>query len=193
MPNRFFDAHVRPPRGGWSFPFKGEVLTGYSESEIVDQIARVQRNNASFVSEAAISEELWAYYCRREPERCGLAPTPPAPDGRPAPIDFMPRNVTPEVQGPPIWLFLNTLAVQWMPGLHDYFLATCDAIIVMLECPVCREEWRKILADDPPAGLNAKYAVCQWVNRTHNRVNANKGKQDFPYWKMVTEFGAPIS
>lgn len=194
MSKRFFDASVRPPRGGWLFVVGGVQFEAYSEGDLVGEVAKWRRNNGTYVSDTSIEHEIWDYLCRREPDRCGetIYPPAPAPEGTPAGALIVPREVTPAVQGPGIWLFLNTLAVQWAPGLHDYFLATCDAIIAMLECPECREEWRRLLADDPPLALGSKLQVCQWVNRNHNKVNAKLGKQEFPYWKMVTEFGAPI-
>lgn len=192
MPNRFFDAHVRPPRGGWNFEYQGKLINGYSESEIVEAVRRVQQNNGSYVSDAAISEMLWRYYCAREPDRCGQRVS--APVASFAPGQFVVKaEVTPEIQGPGIWLFLNTLAVQWTPAFHDYFLATCDAIIVILECPDCRTEWRRLLTDYPPVSLASKLAVCHWVNDRHNDVNRKIGKQQFPYERMVSQFGAPFS
>lgn len=192
---RFFDAHVRPPRGGWNFPISGQLVSAHSESEILGILRKFRKNNGTYRDDAALSEELWSYYCQREPDRCGT-------DGKAVPVfnvpevtplsHLIPAEKTPELQGPPTWTWLNTLAAQWNPGLHNYFMATCDAIIVVLECPICRDEWRKILAETPPSGLASRVAVCQWVNAAHNAVNARKGKAQYPYSKMIVNWGAPI-
>lgn len=188
----FFDAHIRPPRGGWNYTYQGELIQGYSESDIVEKITRIQRNNATFTTSQAIRDEIWKYFCSREPTRCGMA-TPPAPlPDAPAGVSLVSREITPVVQGPPIWTFLNTLACVWRPGLHDYFLATCDAVSAILECPDCRNEWRRQLNEHPPVSLDTRLKVCQWVNSRHNAVNARAGKLHYPYWRMVTEFGAPL-
>lgn len=188
--NRFFDSATRPPKHGWHFPINGQVVAASSESAIHAAISKWQRNNGQFISDQAITAAMWSYYCSREPERCGMESAPAATGLPTGPL--VRANVTPELQGPPIWLFLNTLAVQWTAGMHGYFLATCDVIVNILECPICRDEWRKILADRPPAGLTSKLAVCDWVNTAHNLVNARTGKQQFPYAEMVRKFGAPM-
>lgn len=188
---RFFDASIRPPRGGWSFPLNGELVTGYSESELIDIVRKWKINNGVFTSEGAIQEEIWEYFCGREPERCGRSGVTSTIAQPPKPGQAVMADKTPELQGPPIWTFLNTLAAQWNPGMHQYFLATVDAIIVILECSNCREEWRRLLGKYPPVDLATRLEVCQWVNRVHNEVNAKKGKTQFPYVRMVTEYGAP--
>lgn len=188
---KFYNAHIVPPRGGWVYPIGGAEFTAYTEGDIIQALIRWQQNNGKYVSDAAAAEEIWAYYCAREPVRCGM--TVPAPGSAPDPSGLVPADKTPEVQGPPIWLFLNTLAAQWNPALHAYFLATVDAILVIIECPDCREEWRRLVSIYPPAGLTTRFDVCRWVNKLHNAVNAKRGKMNFPYAKMVTEFGAPPS
>lgn len=189
---KFFDSHIRPPKGGWQFPIQGRLITAYSEQEVVEAVQKSRVNNGGVLDEDAIRTEIWQYYCDREPERCGRS-------GKQVPIrgpvldsQLVQAPITPELQGPPIWMFLNTLAAQWSPSIHDYFLATCDAIIVILECPNCRNEWRAILRDHPPAVIRTKLQACQWVWMVHNLVNARTGKQQYPYRSMVLEFGAPI-
>lgn len=186
---KFHDASIRPPRGGWVYVVGGQQFTGYSESELIEAIGKWRRNNATYSSDESIAHEIWDYFCRREPERCGGVYT--RPGDALSPLGAVPAEKTPKLQGPPIWLFLNTLAAQWVPALHDYFLATCDAISSILDCPDCRAEWQQILGSNPPAGLTTRLAVCQWVNRVHNLVNAKTGKLPFAYSRMVTEFGAP--
>lgn len=188
---RFYDAQVRPPRGGWAYPVAGELVTAYSESELVDKIRKWEQNNGVFTTEADIQERLWEFFCDREPDRCGRHGVVSSIDRPPKPGLAVMADKTPELQGPPIWTFLNTLAAQWNPGLHQYFLATVDAIIVILECPNCREEWRRIIGLHPPTDLATRLEVCHWVNDRHNDVNQRKGKSLFPYVRMVTEFGAP--
>lgn len=186
---KHFDTEIRPPRGGWSYPIAGEIVTKYSEGAIVGELKRWRVNNNTFVSDEALMREVWQYWCDREPERCGQLPGASSGSAR----LFQPRPVTKELQGPPIWTFLNTIAVQWTEGLHPYFLATCNAILGVLECPDCRGEWRRLLNDYPPASIASRVAACQWVNLVHNEVNKRKGGSIYPYQRMVTEWGAPLA
>lgn len=193
MPSKFFDAHIRPPRGGWYYVVGGRDFQGYNESDLVAAIKKWRVNNGTYAGDDAIVAEIWDYFGRREPERLGVSAIPILNAPEPLPSSLVPAEKTPERQGPPIWLFLNTLAAQWNPALHDYFLATCDAILSILDCPDCRGEWSKLLVKFPPAQLNTRYAVCQWVNLVHNEVNDRKGRRAYPYASMVTEFGAPAT
>lgn len=183
---KFFDAATRPPRGGWSFMIAGARVDRYSETEILSALRAWRVNNGTFQSEIALQEELWTYYCSREPERCG------AKRGTVAETPLAPRELTKEVIGPWIWQFLNLAAVRWHPGMKDWFLSLCDMIIVLLDCPICRDEWRVLLAEHPPLDLSTRLQVCQWVNYVHERVNAKLGKSPYPYERMVREYGAPL-
>lgn len=187
---KFHDAHIRPPKGGWNYPIGGRLVTKHSESEILTELVKWQKNNAQFVSEETAKAEMWAYWCQREPHRCG-GPVPRFRAKAPPPVQ--PRDRTPEVQGPPIWTFLNTLAAAWTMQLHDYFLHTIDTISVILECPVCRHHWQEIVRENPPQQLKSRFEVCQWVNKMHNLVNGRIGKPIYTYLQMVQEFGAPLS
>lgn len=180
---KFHDAHIRPPRGGWTFA----GITRYSETELVEAIAKLRSNNGGDADPDRIAAEIWAEFCGREPERCGILP------GAVRAAAIVPREVTKELQGPPIWTFLNTVAVQWHEGMHPYFLATINAVLSILVCPICREEWRRLLRSFPPDGLNSKLAVCQWVNMVHNDVNIRNGGSEYPYARMVAEYGAPLA
>jgi hypothetical protein len=192
--DKFFDRATRPPRGGWHFPIGGNnLIEKYSEQDVFESVKKWRKNNGTFVSDLDIERELWAYWCSRQPERCSTAPATSGsrqlvPGGALVPVE-----VTKEMQGPPMWEFLNVVAVQWTPALQDYFLHTCDAFVSLLVCPICRDEWREVLRKDPPAKITTRFEACQWTNRVHNEVNTRTGKQPFPYSRMVTEFGAPIS
>lgn len=190
---KFRDLDVRPPKGGWGPVIQAitkQSPTIYTEADAIEFIAKWRRNNGTFVSELDIEREIWAWLCEAEPARCGQAGVPVSRRNAPK---IEPRERTPQVQGPPIWTFLNTLAAAWTPTLHDYLLTTCDAIGAILDCPTCREHWRELLRELPPRDLNTRYAVCRWVNDIHNRVNQIAGHPFYPYERMVTEFGAPIS
>lgn len=189
----FFDASIRPPRGGWHYPVGGAALgTFYSENEVLEAMEKWERNQPNPRTEAQLRQALWAYYCEREPHRCGGKPeNPGAKVSAGVYLPLEPSEITKEMQGPPIWLFLNTLAAVWTPGLHHYFLATVDAIGAMLVCAKCQQEWRSLRREIPPEPLASRFAVCQWVNTVHNRVNAKAGKPHFPYTEMVVKFGAP--
>lgn len=191
MITRFHDAAIRAPRGGWAMPIGGQNVTAHSEGEIFERLEKWQRNNGKFVSRAEVEREAWAYWCGREPERCGgkaLAQSASA-----SPILGDGKAKTPERQGPGIWIFLNVLAAQWVPALHRYFLDTVNAILLILDCPECRAEWSKIVRETPPTDLNSRYAVCRWVNTCHNYVNARRGAAHYPYERMIAEYGAPLT
>lgn len=186
---RFFDVEIKPPRGGWAFPVGGTTVSRYSESEILTEVRKWRKNNGTFVSDDALLREMWQYWCAREPQRCGMLPA----DVAAAAKILQPRPVDKDLQGPPIWMFLNTLAVQWTEGFHPYFLMTCNAILGILECPDCMKEWRTLLNDYPPTSINSRVAACRWVNMVHNEVNKRKGGAIYPYERMVTEWGAPVA
>lgn len=185
---KFYDAHVRPPRGGWNFMIGGELVQKHSEADIIDEVKRYRRNNGTFTSEDDISRELWAYWCSRQPERCGQSKKPEDTATRAIPT---PRDLTPAVMGPWVWQFLNLAAARWTPMLHGWFLELCDTILVLLECPICRSEWSSILQRRSPARLETRLAVCQWVLWAHNEVNAKKGKPEYRYEQMILDYGAP--
>lgn len=189
---KFYDRQIKPPRGGWHFPLSGgNTLSRHSESDILAELKRWRKQNGTFVSDLDLERELWNYYCSREPARC-RATTADAQKVASVSVSG-PVEVTKEMQGPPIWTFLNTLAVQWTPGLHDYFLATCDMLPAILVCPICTEEWRRLLRNRPPQALSTRFAVCQWLNAVHNEVNQRVNKPAYPYSRMVTEYGAPLA
>ena len=183
---KFFDAATKPPKGGWHFNIGGVRVEKYSESEILAELRKWRQNNGTYKGEDALVAELWTYYCGREPQRCKFGePTVQAITPQASAVS---RDLTPAVYGPWIWRFLNLAAVKFD---REFFLRLCDQIIVMLDCPLCREEWRHILATEPPITLSDAREACEWVNRNHNRVNAKLGKQLFSYAQMMSEYGAP--
>lgn len=185
---KFHDAGIKPPKGGWHFAIAGQTFTGNNESEVASKLKRWRTNNATFVSDLDIERELWAYWCGRQPQRC-YAGLPAKSHVERA---LKPAEVTKELQGPPIWTFLNTLAVAWEPSLHPLFLHLCDSISIILVCPLCIAEWQRILRDNRPNDLSTRLEVCQWVNDAHNEVNARAGKPAYPYDAMVAHWGAPM-
>lgn len=185
---KFFNAGVKPPKGGWSFIINGNQFSGSSESEVAGKLKKWRQNNLTFVSDLDIERELWAYWCNRQPERCYQRAEKTAP----ALGSVKPAELTKEIQGPPIWTFLNTLAVVWEPGLHPLFLNLCDSISIILQCPLCRQEWAAILRENRPTKLSSRSAVCHWVNDVHNQVNSRVGKPAYPYEQMVSQWGAPL-
>lgn len=186
---KFFNAHVIPPRGGWSFPINGQLVERHTESDIHAEVKRWRQNNGTFVSDEEITRELWAYYCKNQPERCGLSAKQVAST---AASEVTPRDLTKEVIGPWIWQFLNLAAVRWQPGTHGFFLDLCDQIIVLLDCPICRNEWGHILHSRSPGPIKTRVQACEWANWAHNQVNARIGKNTYPYSRMVAEYGAPM-
>lgn len=187
---RFHNAHVIPPKGGWHYVLDGHRFDAYSEDDLVQEIRKYQRNNGVYKGEDAIVEALWRYLCRQEPNRCGDKQYMPSAEERAMP--GAPRDLKPEVMGPWIWRFLNLAAVRWEPASHEFFLSVCDQIVVLLECPICREEWRRILATTPPTYISSRKQACEWVLGVHNSVNQRLGKTLFTYSQMVSEYGAPL-
>lgn len=187
--NKFWNAASVPPRGGWHFTIQGERIERHSEGEIIDAIRKVRVNNGTFTSDADIERDLWRYYCAQEPKRCEQTSRH---SREPAVVDVAPREITKEFEGPKIWAFLNILAVVWEPSLHNYFLQTVAAIVSVLQCPVCREEWRRTLAAFPVDSIQSRYDACRWVWTVHSSVNSRTEKAFYPYARMVTEWGAPM-
>lgn len=185
---KFFNAATKPPKGGWHFTLGEQRFDGSSESEVAAKLKKWRRNNLTFVSDVDIERELWAYWCGRQPERCYQRV-----DQTQVVLGAVkPAELTKQLQGPPIWTFLNTLAAVWEPGLHPLFLNLCDSISVILQCPLCRMEWQSILAEKRPTNLASRLEVCQWVNDVHNQVNSRAGKPNYPYEQMVSQWGAPL-
>lgn len=62
-----------PPAGGWHINYteQGQVfdLNG-SPTHIVDRIRKIQKNNSTFVSDAAIWNYVNSVWCERDPKRC---------------------------------------------------------------------------------------------------------------------------
>jgi len=184
---KFYDSHIRGPRGGWSYPIGGTLVAKYSEADIVAELKRWRTNNGTFVSDEKIEEEIWAYYCTRQPERCGLTGVIASLTSTAA----MPRELTKEVVGPWLWQHLNLFAARWQPGIRGLFLDNLDTITLLLECPICRNEWRALLEARPPANITTRFEICQWVWWAHEQVNQKLGKNPYPYSRAVLEFGFP--
>lgn len=180
-----------PPQGGWHFQINNERFEGSSESDVIEKVRRWLQNNGRYEGDAEIERSLWNYYCAREPERCKASATATRQVFVMPPALVIPREVTKELQGPPIWGFLNTLAVQWTPAMRDYFLHTVAMIPAILECPMCRDHFRKSVYDHPADVISSKLHACQWVNAIHNLANAAAGHPQYPYERMVMEWGAP--
>ncbi len=179
-----------PPRGGWAIELDGRDYAAFSEGELVEKIARFRRNNGGDTNETNIRRTIWNVFCHREPQRCSDRRNP-ANEVAIAAAPVVQRDLKPEVMGPWIWQFLNLAAVRWNPGSSLWFNSTLDMVTVLLECPICREEWRTVLHDNPPAGFQTPRDVCIWLNNAHNAVNIRIGKAIYPYYRMVSEYGAP--
>lgn len=185
---KFFDIDIRPPRGGWAYTYKGVPHSAHSEGELIESILALERNNGRQTPREEIEREIWTKYCANEPTRCGFLP-----HEVPAQPALAPREVTKELQGPPIWGFLNTMAVQWQPGIREMFAGICEGIISIMVCPICRTEWRAILDAKHPGKLETRYEVCRWLWDAHNTVNSRAGKSFYSYERFVSEWGAPLA
>lgn len=188
--NKFHDAAERAPIGGWHYfydPADGSTMFKLgSAEEVIDELIRFRANNGKPAGREAIAQEVWSYYCSRQPERCGQA----IPAGGAVP--FLPKDLTPEFFGPIIWRFLNLAAVRFEEVGRDFFLALVLRVHDMMTCPDCRQHWEEILSTNSPVGITSAKAACQWINKVHNLVNTSKGKAIYPYAKGVTEYGYPL-
>lgn len=185
---KFHDAAERSPVGGWHFfydPSDGTTMFKKSSpDEVIDELVKYRRNNGQNFARASIEEQVWNYWCSRDPVRCGQsAPSKVVP--------FLPRDLTPKVFGPWIWPFLNLAAVRFDHIGPERFFGILASVMQLMTCPECQKHWADILEANPPEVNNAKEA-CQWVNRVHNLVNAITGAAQYGYEKMVVEFGAPL-
>lgn len=179
---KFFDAHITGPRGGWVYG----GIQKYNEHDLVEAVSRARINNGTFVSEDKIREELWAHFCAREPERCGGLPA--AVSGSVATQE--PRVIGPKVYGPWMWNFLALSAVHFD---KTFFVALCNRLLSMIECPDCLSEWRSILEDDPLDSIGNGTQASGWVLRQHNRVNAKLGKPQWSLSQFFGNYGSPKS
>jgi hypothetical protein len=181
---KFHDVSVRPPRGGWHYKLAGQRIEANSQSELIALIRNHQKNNGVYNGDAEIERQLWQYYCLLEPSRCsGSTTRQPRLEQPMKPVEF-----TPKFYGPIIWRFLNFAAVRFNP---EFFNRLCDALVAMIDCPECRDEWREILASEPPASLTTSHDACKWVLRQHNRVNAKLGKRTYTYAEAVAQYAFP--
>lgn len=188
---KFYDASERSPIGGWHYfydPSDGSTMFKLSSpEEVIDELVRFRTNNRALTSRAEIEEELWKYWCSRQPERCGQTlginekATP-----------FLPLDQTPEFFGPIIWRALNLAATRFEFIGRDTFLLIVGNVYNLMGCPDCRAHWMEILNANSPVSIFDAKDACLWVNRVHNLVNVSKGKAIYPYEKMVTEYGAPL-
>lgn len=187
---KFHDAAERSPIGGWHYYYntldRDTLFQRSSADEVIEELERYRRNNHTFTSRNDLEAEVWRYYCSRQPDRCGQIDAPANPQ------PFLPNDQKPEFFGPIIWRFLNLAATRFQFAGGDFFQQTIARVHDLMSCPTCREEWARILATNPTAGISTTLQACQWVNRVHNIVNLSKGKALYPYEQMVIDYGAPL-
>lgn len=181
---KFFDAHSRPPRGGYLVTIEGLDFSGNDESQVQQQVSQWRRNNGTFTSEEDISAELWRYWCNRDPERCRVSGG--KPDGtvepKPRPVEARPEVIrrgryasSMDTEGPRLWaqLHVEALGAELDPpgyrtAKFSYFVSRWAASI---HCDKCRSTFSLILARMPiPASQ-----FFEWSVAVHNAVNAEPG------------------
>lgn len=188
---KFHDIAERPPKGGWHYFYNPNDRDTYfrkaSPADVFTELKRYRTNNATFVSDIDLERELWVYWCSLHPERCGQASAPVADA-----VAMLPKDQDPLFFGPIIWRMMNLAATRIEFTGRDFFLNFLGQVVNLMTCPDCRAEWAEILASDSPMAIVTAKDASVWVNRVHNRVNAKKGKMEYPYSRMVTDYGAPL-
>lgn len=67
------NAENMPPAGGWHITYNEQGQTfdlKDSPQNIVDRIRKIQKNNGTFISDAAIWNYVNNIWCERDPKRC---------------------------------------------------------------------------------------------------------------------------
>lgn len=187
---KFHDAAERAPVGGWHYfydPTDGSTMFKLSSPDaVIDEIVKYRRNNGQNFARAEIEQEVWTYWCSRDPVRCGQNV-----EQRNI-VPFLPRDLTPKFWGPIIWQFLNIAAVRFDHIGAERFFGILASIMPMMSCPECQHHWALILEANPPDDVTSAKSACQWVNKLHNLVNAQTGAAQYAYEKMVVDYGAPL-
>lgn len=188
---KFHNYANRPPKGGWWVRIGDKRFEAGSEGALIEDIAKWRRNNATFTSKLDIEREVWTQLCQREPERCKR---PGDPKPMPANRAVVPRELTKDFQGPICWRFLNMAAVRWVGsgGYPEFFRDLTRRFLEIMECPKCKAHWSELLAENPPEKITSRVDACLWTNSMHNRVNIDAGHPQYPYERMIVEYGAPL-
>jgi hypothetical protein len=79
---RFHNASEISPRGSWHYFYDPNIpstrVQRNSEQEIFDEVKRWRINNGRFAGDEDLRDEMWNYWCSREPNRCGSRDKPAA-------------------------------------------------------------------------------------------------------------------
>lgn len=187
---KFWNRNTVPPRNGWHFTVGGQQITRYSENEILQELRQWRKNNGTYVSDAALEKEIWDYYCSREPERCGTATVA---NRSTATVTLVHKELSKEEIGRILWRHLNLFAASWTPQLKGLFVQNVDVMLLLLSCPVCQNEWRQVVRDNPPHSISSRFQACQWAWNVHDQVNLRLGKTRYSYQQAAAEYGFPLS
>lgn len=86
----------------------------------------------------------------------------------------------PEVWGPPIWLFLHSLAAKLKDEMYVYIgndlFNMIKRITAYLPCPDCSQHAVAFLSSVKPATINTKTDLIRVLYLFHNSVNVRKSK-----------------
>lgn len=155
-----------------------------SPDAVIDELVKHRRNNGQNFSRASIEEEVWKYWCSRDPVRCGGSEAT-------RPVPFLPRDQKPEFFGPIIWPFLNLAATRFDHIGPDRFFQIVASVVNLMSCPDCQRHWLEVISDNPPEVRDAKSA-CQWVYLVHSLVSHHLGKPAYTYAQGVVDYGFPL-
>lgn len=180
---KFHDAAERPLRGGWHYwenlTAKTGEYRGFSPDDVFAKVKAKRSNNGQFNGDNALWAELWAYWCSLEPQRCVSTAGTPSQDGQ-----------AKEQWGPRLWMFLNHAAVNFE---RPFFIALVNEMIArLIPCPECRDSFARLVEQDPVSNVTNARMACEWSNRIHNAVRVKLGQPEYPYERMIAEYGAPL-
>ena len=82
-----------------------------------------------------------------------------------------------KVWGPPIWLFLHIVTLNYQPERKDAHIAFFKALASVLPCGACRKNYSRIISSgslaltDPV--FKSRKSLAYWLFRVHNRVQSD--------------------
>lgn len=118
-----------------------------------------------------------------------LAQYAPDADKGAAQKDVANKRSQMEVDGPKIWKWLHSMALDWdgdPSGLNSMLSLITNAV----PCGECKRHWVEMLTAHPPKATNASELFAETVG-WHNQVNARLGKPEFSLGDALALYARP--